>query len=397
MGIAALLLARGHSVTVLGDPTVAEQVRDVGATWRPWTTAPQRASEALADDVVKDWECRTPLGALSRLRDRIVAGPADRYAADVLAEVDRQRPDAVLADVVVLGAMVAAEAARLRFAALCPSMYMLPAPDRPLTSDTPLPGKVGSAVDRAVNWLLESMWDRGLPALNRARAGLGLGPLDHLWDQARRADRLLVLTASAFDLAWSPPPKTRYVGPVNFDTPVREPLELPQGDDPLVVVGHSSSWMDQTDVLRRLVTALDGLPVRAVVTTGAAVEPSAVPGTPRVRVVQSAAHTELFAQAQLVVTHAGHGTLLKALAAGVPVLSLPAGRDQPFNARRAERLGAGRTLRPTASIDQIQEAVREIVEGPSYSRAAQRLAAQIRVEVESGALLAELEGLTSAG
>ena len=54
-----------------------------------------------------------------------------------------------------------------------------------------------------------------------------------------------------------------------------------------------------------------------------------------VLVVRAAAHTELIPKADLVITHAGHGTLIKAIAAGVPTLCIPLGRDQPDNAARA--------------------------------------------------------------
>ena len=41
-----------------------------------------------------------------------------------------------------------------------------------------------------------------------------------------------------------------------------------------------------------------------------------------------------------VVTHAGHGTVLKTLAAGVPMVCMPMGRDQKDNTVRVLRLGA---------------------------------------------------------
>ena len=91
LGIARLLVSRGHEVVVYGDPTLAADVAATGATHRSWPTAPQRVSTALEDDVLKDWEARTPIGQFSRVRDRLIVGPAARYAADVIAALDAQR------------------------------------------------------------------------------------------------------------------------------------------------------------------------------------------------------------------------------------------------------------------------------------------------------------------
>ena len=91
----------------------------------------------------------------------------------------------------------------------------------------------------------------------------------------------------------------------------------------------STIYQDQLEVLRRAARALGALPVLAG--TGAGQCPSAAGGAaPRV-----------LAEAAAVVTHAGHGTVLKALAAGVPALCLSQGRDQKDNTARVLRLGAG--------------------------------------------------------
>ncbi len=143
--------------------------------------------------------------------------------------------------------------------------------------------------------------------------------------------------------------------------------------EPLVVVGMSSTYQQQTDALRRIVEALAALPVRAVVTTGHAVDPAQVPGRGKVQVVRSAPHSQLFPHAAVVITHAGHGTLIKALAAGVPAVCMPFGRDQGDNVTRAARHGVAIGLKRTASPAQIAAAVQKVLSEPSYRQAAQRL------------------------
>lgn len=394
LGIARLLVARGHEVVVYGDPTLAAEVVATGAVHRPWSTAPQRRSTALEDDVLKDWECRTPIGAFFRLRDRLISGPAARFAADVVAALDAEPFDAVLADGVLLGALVGAEARGIPAIALVGTVYLAPSRVRPPAGRiAPARGPLGRLRDRAGSSLTNLLWSSGLRSLNEARSAYGLDPLRRLWDQWDRAARVLMLTGSAFDDPAPDAPNVRYVGPVLEDLAADGALDLPPGDDPLVLVGLSSSYMEQADLLRRIAQALSSLPVRGVITTGPAVDPAEVPAASHVVVVRSAAHSELMPQADLVVTHAGHGTLIKAIAAGVPTLCIPLGRDQPDNAARAARHGVASVLSPRADAAAIAAAVDRMLRDPSYRTAAEGLGTRIRAEIDSGALLVELEGV----
>jgi UDP:flavonoid glycosyltransferase YjiC (YdhE family) len=119
----------------------------------------------------------------------------------------------------------------------------------------------------------------------------------------------------------------------------------PHAGAPLVLVSLSTTFQDQTPLLRRLLGALDGLPVRALVTLGPAVHATALQPPPNVEVVAWLAHGEVLPKADLVVTHGGHGTVASALRYGVPVLCLPMGRDQfdvaaPVRWRRAGLVGS---------------------------------------------------------
>ncbi|RZU31743.1 glycosyltransferase [Blastococcus saxobsidens] len=395
VGVVRRLVARGHRVTVLGDPTLAPDVAAAGAEFRSWTRAPHRMSQALEDDVIKDWECRTPVALLNRLCERIITGPAAAYAADVRAALADQPADALIASGPVLGALVGAESMGVPTVALCANAYSRPAPGIPPFGSglAPARGPLGRARDRAVNALAGALWNRNLPPLNAARTELGLDPLREIWEQWDRAARVLVLTSPAFDLPATLPDNVRYVGPVLDDPAWSEPVEVPRGDEPLVIAGLSSTYMRQADVLRRIVAALDTLAVRGVVTTGPAIDPAEIRGTAKIAVVRSAPHAQLFPAADVVVTHAGHGTLIKGLAAGVPTLCLPMGRDQGDNVVRAARHGAVIGLKPTAGPQQIATAVRRLLDDPSYRRNAEALGARLRADASSTALLDELERL----
>lgn len=401
LGVARLLVAGGHDVVVFGDPTLAADIRATGAAHRTWPTAPQRVSTALEDDVLKDWEARGPLGQVMRLQDRLIVGPAPLFAADIAAAIDEADAhgapfDVILADGILLGALIGAEARGIPHAVLVTSCYIAPAKGRPPAGRfAPARGPFGRLRDRLGFAAGHAMWDRALRRVNAARSAHGLAALTHVWDQWDRADRVLVLTGSAYD---DPPARgrnIRYVGPVLEDIPTDGGLALPPGDEPLVVVGLSSSFMDHEDLLRRIVDALGRIPVRAVVTTGPALDPRGFDPAPNVVVVRTASHTALFRDADLVVTHAGHGTVIKAIAAGVPMLCLPIGRDQPDNALRAQRHGVARVLSRASDAETIAAAVAAMLEDPSYRAAAERLGADVKAEMASGALLEELEALSA--
>lgn len=396
LGAARRLIGRGHTVSVLGDPTLAADIAATGADFRPWRQAPHRRSQAHEDDLIKDWECTSPTQVLPRLLDRLIAGPAAAFAAEVRAAHGERPADAVVASGTLLGALAGAESLGVPAVALMSNVYNRPTPGLPPfgTGLRPARGPIGRARDRALNAVVGRMWQRGLPALNAARRDLGLDPLDDLWAQLDRVARVLVLTSPAFDLPATLPENVRYVGPVLDDPAWAEPVEPPAGAEPLVLVGLSSTHMKgQVAVLRRVVEALNTLPVRAVVTTGLGTDQAEVPGNDRVMVVRSAPHAALLPRASAMVTHAGHGTLLKTLAAGVPAVCLPMGRDQRDNVVRAERHGAVVRVRPGAAPDRIAAAVRRVLDDPSYRRGAQVLGERLRADADSTALVHELEAV----
>jgi MGT family glycosyltransferase len=228
------------------------------------------------------------------------------------------------------------------------------------------------------------------------RRANGLEPIGAVLENFERADRLLLMTSSAFEYeTFTPPPNVSLVGPRLDDPAWVGSWTPPAGDEPLVLVGMSSTFMDHADALQRAATALAGLPVRGLVTTGPSLPAATIDAPANVTVVERAPHSEVLRHARVVVTHAGHGTVLKALAAGVPVVAIPLGRDQLDNAARVVHHGAGLRLKPTAKPDAIAKAVRRVLEEPSFSAAAERMAAAIAAETAEDLAAAELEALAS--
>ena len=112
-------------------------------------------------------------------------------------------------------------------------------------------------------------------------------------------------------------------------------------------------------------------------------------------VVRSAPHAEVLQHASAVVTHAGHGTAIKALAQGVPVVAMPIGRDQPDVAARLVASGAGLRLRPGIVCGKIAAAVGRVLNEPSFAAAASRMADAIGREIAEDRAVAELEAMVS--
>ena len=392
LSVAGALAARGHDVRVMADPVQRDAVEAAGCRHVAWTSAPHRTERTPETDLIKDWEVSPPAG-FARMIDGLICGPAGRFAADVRAELARKPADVVASEALLLGPAIAAEAEGIPSVLLTSTLYVLPAPGRPPFGPgfKPARGPLGRVRDKVFGALGRKTWEKGLPALNAARAEHGLEPLESVFDQYGRADRVLVLSSEAFDYDAELPGNARHVGPRLDDIHGTEPWTAPTGTDPLVLVGMSTTYMDQLDVLGRVVDALAKLPVRAVVTTGDAIDPSQLDPAPNVTVVRSAPHSEVLPQAAAVVTHAGHGTAMKALAHGVPLVCLPMGRDQSEVSARVVAAGAGLRLKPKASPDAIARAVGRVLDEPAFGAAAARMRAAIAAECAEDEAAAELE------
>jgi MGT family glycosyltransferase len=399
MSLARALVERGHDVRVLGDPVLVPEIEAAGAQPVEWTRAPHRTERTAESDLFKDWEARTPFGAFARIRERLMFGPAADVARDVLEELEHRPADALVTEPMLAGTVIAGESAGVPVALISTTIDVFPAQGRPALGPgfQPARGPLGRLRDRALRAAFRAVWNRGLAALNTARAGLGLAPVDDALEALMAVDRILVLTSDAFDFPRLPRhPKVRVVGPRLDDPAWAGEVELPAGEQPLVLVGLSSSHQGQDEVIRRSAAALGELPVRGLVTTGPAVDP--FPAAANVVVLRSAPHAAVLPHAAAVVTHGGHGTVIKALAAGVPLVVLPMGRDQLDVAARVTAAGAGVRVKPSASPAKIAAAVRTVLDDPAYRLGAERLAAAIADETRADRAVAELEELaTRAG
>ncbi len=189
----------------------------------------------------------------------------------------------------------------------------------------------------------------------------------------------------------TPPSLRRFNGP--FDVP----------KIPIRPVGYAESlggvpgWLDEpkvrpqiyltlgtvsfgaVEVLQRALDELADLDVDILVTVGPEGDPAALGevGT-SVRLEKFVNQAEVLSRVDLIVHHGGTGTVLGALASGIPQLIMPQGADQFFNAQFMTEAGASRALR---NEEQQPGAIRGAVaallsEGPERA-----VAQQIQAEI----------------
>ncbi len=394
------LVARGHGVRVLTEDCLATDVAAAGARFEPFVRAPNRSDRT--EDLIRDWEARTPLGAFARARDRVLMGPAPAYARDTRAALEREPVDALASDYMLFGPPIAGEAAGVPTALIVHNTYIVPERGKPAPGPGFLParGPLGRLRDLVAGKAFLALFNRGLAAVNQARAEQGLRPLRHILDQLDHVERVLVLTSEEFDFRGDDHPAyLRYVGPVLADPQWVEDWRSPWcGDDerPLVVLSLSSTYMAQERLLARAIEGLGRVHARVLVTTGPAIDPASLPAQANTVVVRSAPHAQLFGQATVVVTHAGLGTVTRALTCGVPLLCIPMGRDQLDVAARVVHAGAGVRLRLSAKPGAIGAAVERLIREPRFRDAARRIGARMLEDSAAHKGIAELEALASA-
>ncbi len=189
------------------------------------------------------------------------------------------------------------------------------------------------------------------------------------------------------------PANVRYVGPPPEVTV--PPLKL-SGTGAILLISVSTGYMDQAGVLQRVADAVAGLPVRAVLTLGPAMQGADLALAANVTAYDHLPHPAVLPAAAAAVTHAGHGTVMASLAHGVPLILMPMGRDQHAVAQRVVARGAGIVLDARAEAPDIAHAIERLLHDPTYRDRARELSSAIERTARADLAVRELEALASA-
>jgi len=374
------LVERGHEVRVLAHSAARERIERTGAEFVEFRHAvPAMDITRRETDSIRDWEAHTRFGAGMRLlKNGLFAFvvSASRECAELLA---RWPADVVVFDWLLSGAAIAAEGAGVPAVALVHCPYPLPLDGMPplFSGLSPMDGRLGAVRDRLLNRIATRLLAQGVPLLNKARAEQGLPPLRDWSSQLLGAKEICVMTAPELDFSSRGVllANVRYVGPSFEPYPREWSSPWPAtNSDPLVLVSFSTSYMDQLALAQRVLDALAGLPVRALLTTGPALDAQALRIPANARAVDYIPHRTVLPHAALVVTHAGWQTVNAALADGVPLVCIPDQRDQPDNAARVLACGAGVRVRKSASPGKLRRVIADALADPALKRGASAMA-----------------------
>ena len=228
----------------------------------------------------------------------------------------------------------------------------------------PMGGPIGRLRNRILWRVVERQYGKSmLPGLNALRADAGLrdlkSPLEHLYGP----DRLIALSGEPFEYPRrSLPEHVRLVGGQTWDSPADPPGWLLEEGDPWVLVTCSTDYQGDERLAQTAIEALRDEPLRILVTLADARGVADLPRASNARVERFVPHGPVLERAAAVVCHAGMGIVHKAVAAGVPIVAVPFGRDQPEVGRRVAESGAGVVLPlKRLSPERLHASVREAI------------------------------------
>ena len=320
LALGAALVETGHEVCL--------------QTWRRWESATEAAGMTFS---------AAPEYQVFPTRER----PMKPYQAAVHAARSTQpvvrefAPDYAVSDILTPAPALAAELEGVPVATLVPHGHPYQAPGFPAYSiGARLPRTAaGRGFWRRVDRMVVRGLEQGRVEYNECRARLGLGPLPWLHTGLSR-ELTLIGTLPQLEYPRDWPAWARVVGPLQWELPGGDRVAPPPGDDPVVLVAPSTAQDRSRTLLRAALSGLAGAPVRVIAAWGEAVPPDLeIPANAVVVPWMSYART--MPGCDVVVTHGGHGTLVRALTSGCPVVVCPAGGDMAENAARVDwaRLG----------------------------------------------------------
>jgi UDP:flavonoid glycosyltransferase YjiC (YdhE family) len=357
VAIAAAAVGRGHAATVLGQPSMRARAEAVGARFVAFTE-------------LGDYRRDQPLEHQLDVTVAAIAGAA--VGIDLQRVAAHTQTDVVVVDANLAGALAAAEALDRPGAVLLHSMYT-------------------TFVD---TWFGD-LWPLLADGITTTRAGFGLDAVGSWAEAFARHETLISVVPAVFDAPVADRPATLlHPGFLVPPAPTGDAVRPPEGDGPAALVGLSTTHQEHDALLQHIVDALAATGTRALVTTGGHVGASLDRVPDHVVVVDHAPHAAVLPHVDVVITHAGLGTVATALDAGVPLVCTPIARDQHLNTARVEALGVGRGA--AHDPEAIAAALRHVLADTGTAQRASALAAESRAAGGADAVVDRLEEIAAA-
>jgi UDP:flavonoid glycosyltransferase YjiC (YdhE family) len=321
IALGSALVGRGHEVALDTWRKWREPVEAAGMTF---TAAPEYQVFPTPDKPLKPYAA------------------AVRAAREIQPFVREFAPDIAVADILTPGPALAAELEDVPLATLVPHVHPFVGDGHPIYSiGARLPRtRAGRELWRWGNRrFVQGSLETGRDQYNETRRRLGLAPLSYVHTALARELTLVgTLPQLEYPRRWEP--WVRVVGPLQWEPP-GERVEPPPGRGPVVLIAPSTSQDPSHSLLRASLEGLAGAPVRVIATYNGR-EPSSPIDVPSNAVlVPWLSYSKTMPLCDVVVLHGGHGTLVRALAAGCSVVACPAGGDMNENAARVDWAGLG--------------------------------------------------------
>jgi UDP:flavonoid glycosyltransferase YjiC (YdhE family) len=409
LGLATRLVGDGHDVVFFTTSHYRDRVLATGASFVPFAAEYDAHDLMVANPDRESSSTRGVRGVKADLR-QIFIGPIAGQHRDLCALLADSPADAVVFDTMFLGALPLAfwpAATRPRLACIGVMPYASNSCD---TAPFGIGLQPGSSPwhrlrNRSLNWLTQRVVLADIQRLAKGTLSeLGAPPLEGYcidWPP-RLVDVYLQATVPGFEYPRSDlAPSVRFVGPVlaapspGFEAPAWW-HEL-SGERPVVHVTQGT--LDNADLGRLLLSSFRALADEDVLVVGTTGGPDPDPwrnGLPaNARLERFIPHDRLLPHTDVMITNGGYGGVQQALANGVPLVVAGDSEDKPEVAARVRWSGVGvdlRTGRPSEA--KIAQAVRRILEDPSYRRHARALQDEIAASEALGDITRVLLELT---